>query len=59
MKTKPAYLIRNGEMVDAINISNKLHSYQATRKALKAARRMGFKNAYAMKMIVNADCKLK
>lgn len=56
---KTAYLIRSGELTNSFNISNKLHSYKASRKALRAAKRMGFKNAYAGKMMVSDDARLK
>lgn len=59
MKQKPAYLIRSGAMYSAANVSNKLHSHKATRRAIKAARRMGFTDAYAVKVMVHSECVLK
>lgn len=59
MKTKTAYLIRNGEMIGGANVSNKLRSYSGSRRALRACKRMGHSNAYAAKILVNADCQLK
>ena len=56
MMTRVAYLIRNGE--SHTNVSNKLRAPNAKSKAIKAAKRMGFKSAYAAKVIVAADCVL-
>lgn len=61
-KMKTAYLIRTGTMVNAdvrANVSTKLRSRKGVARALKAARRMGFKDAYAAKMMVRADAPLK
>lgn len=59
MKTKTAYLIMSGELSNSFSISNKLRSYRGSRKALRAARRMGFKHAYAGTMQVSVDARLK
>lgn len=58
MKTKTAYLIRTGTAVDAANVSNKLRSYATSRRSVRAARRLGFPEAYAAKLTVAADAKL-
>ncbi|CAB4144068.1 hypothetical protein UFOVP466_19 [uncultured Caudovirales phage] len=59
MKTKTAYLIRSGTIHSAVNVSNKLRSFKGSRRALLAAKRMGFTEAYAAKMTVEADAVLK
>jgi hypothetical protein len=59
MKTKTAYVIRTGEATEGRNISNKLRSRSGVRAAIRAAKRMGFKNAYAAKLQVSADSRLK
>jgi len=56
---KTAYLIRSGEMTNASNVSNKLRSYKGSRVALRAAKRLGFKDAYAAKISVSDDARLK
>lgn len=58
MKTKVAYLIRSGTIHSAVNVSNKLRSRSGVRKAIKAAKRMGFAECYAAKMTVAADAVL-
>jgi hypothetical protein len=59
MKTKTAYLIRSGTIHSAVNVSNKLRSWASVRRAIRAAKRLGFKDAYAAKMTVEKDCILK
>jgi len=56
---KTAYLIRSGEAVGAINVSNKLRSWKSARRAIRAAKRLGFANAYAAKIQVASDAILK
>ena len=51
LKTRTAYLIRSGEM-DGINVSNRHRARSGVKSALKAAKRLGFPNAYAAKVIV-------
>jgi hypothetical protein len=58
-KLKVAYVIRSGEMTNGIDVSSRLRSPGSLRKAIRAAKRMGFKNAYGSKMMVNSDCKLR
>jgi len=59
MKTKVAYLIRSGTIHSAFNISNKLRSYAGAKRAIRAAKRMGFTEVYAAKMTVSSDSFLK
>lgn len=56
---KTAYVIRSGEMVGAINVSNKLRSWKSSRRAIRAAKRLGFPNAYAAKIQVAKESILK
>ena len=56
---KTAYIIRSGTIHSAFNISNKLRSYKSVRRAIKAAKRMGFKEVYAAKITVSKDSILK
>lgn len=58
-KLKAAYLIMTGEMNNITHISAKLRSRGSVKTALKAAKRLGYKNAHACKMMVSADCVLK
>ena len=55
---KTAYIIRSGEMTNAINVSNKLRNYRGSRRAIKAAKRLGFPLAYAGTITVSNDAKL-
>lgn len=59
MKTKTAYVIRTGTLYDGRSISSKLRDRRGVGPALRAARRMGFVEAYAAKMSVAAGCRLK
>lgn len=56
---KVAYLIRSGEIHSAINVSQKLYSHKSKSRGVKAAKRLGFKNAYAAKMMVSKEAILK
>ncbi len=59
MKTKAAYVIRTGTIHSAFNISQKLRSWATARRAVRAAKRMGYSDAYAAKLMVSADSILK
>lgn len=56
---KVAYLILTGEINQAFLVSTKLYSPKNKSRGVKAAKRMGFKNAYASKMMVSKDLILK
>ena len=58
MKTKTAYFIMTGDRAGDF-LSNKARSKKSVRRAIKAAKRMGYKGAYAVKALLNIDCKLK
>lgn len=53
--TKVAYLIRSGTIHSAVNVSNKLRSRASVKSAINAAKRLGFRDAYAAKMTVTKD----
>ena len=58
MKTKKAYLIMTGEKIGE-TVSNRFRCKKNVRRAIKAAKRMGFKNAYAVEGRLNVDCKTR
>lgn len=58
MRTKTAYVIRSGEMIDGRDVSKKLRTKRRLRSAIRAAKRMGFPHAYACQITVSADCRL-
>lgn len=57
-KMRTAYLIMIGTRAGG-TISSKLRNYRGAQRAVKAAKRLGYTEAYAAKMPFNGEGKLK
>jgi len=57
-KMKTVYVIRTGTVTESADVSHKLRSRSRVRRAILAARRMGFKQAYAAKLSVAKETKI-